>query len=104
LDTTGTQTVLYPFTGGSNGAHPIANLIQDAAGNLYGTTVHGGASGVGVVFSLDPTGKQTVLHSFNKTDGAFPSAPVLRDANGNLYGTAEHGGESDAGVVFKITP
>jgi uncharacterized repeat protein (TIGR03803 family) len=104
LDTTGKQTVLYPFTGGADGANPIASLIRDAAGNLYGTTVNGGASGVGVVFSLDTTGKQTVLHSFNKTDGEFPSAPLLRDANGNLYGTAEGGGAFDGGVVFKLTP
>ncbi|HXM20108.1 MAG TPA: choice-of-anchor tandem repeat GloVer-containing protein [Terriglobales bacterium] len=104
LDTTGKQTVLYPFTGGADGANPIASLIRDAVGNLYGTAVHGGASGVGVVFSLDTTGKQTVLHSFDKTDGEFPSAPLFRDADGNLYGTAEGGGAFDGGVVFKLTP
>jgi uncharacterized repeat protein (TIGR03803 family) len=104
LDTTGKQTVLYPFTGGADGANPIATLIRDAAGNLYGTAVNGGAFGAGVVFSLDSTGKQTVLHSFDKTDGAFPGTPVLRDANGNLYGTAWGGGASDGGVVFKLTP
>jgi len=104
LDAAGKETVLYPFTGGADGGNPIANLIRDAAGNLYGTTVNGGTSGVGVVFSLDPAGKQTVLHSFNKTDGAFPSAPLFRDADGNLYGTTERGGAFDGGVAFKVTP
>jgi uncharacterized repeat protein (TIGR03803 family) len=104
LDAAGTETVLYPFTGGSDGANPIASLIRDPAGNLYGTTLHGGASGVGVVFSLDLTGKQTVLHSFNKKDGEFPSAPLFRDAHGNLYGTAEGGGKFDGGVAFELTP
>ena len=104
LGPSGKETVLYPFTGGADGANPIATLIRDAAGNLYGTTVNGGASGVGVVFSLDTTGKQTVLHSFNQTDGEFPSAPLFRDANGNLYGTAFGGGASGGGVVYKIAP
>ena len=104
LDTAGKETVLYPFTGGADGANPIGTLIRDTAGNLYGTTVNGGTSGVGVVFSLDTTGRQTVLHSFNKTDGEFPSAQLFRDANGNRYGTAKGGGAFDGGVVFKIMP
>src|SRR6266571_650597 len=82
-----TLVVLHTFTGGVDGYYPYAGLIQDAAGNLYGTTFWGGA-GAGVVFKLDPTGKETVLHSFmgSPADGGFPQGGVVMDAAGNLYG------------------
>jgi uncharacterized repeat protein (TIGR03803 family) len=54
LDNTGTETVLYSFTGGSDGSCPMSGLILDLSGNLYGTTEFGGASGAGVVFKLTP--------------------------------------------------
>ncbi len=104
LDTAGKQSVLYTFSGGADGANPVASLIQDADGNLYGTAANGGASGVGVVFKLDTAGKQTVLHSFNKKDGAFPGAALVRDVDGNFYGTTAGGGAFGKGVVFKLTP
>jgi uncharacterized repeat protein (TIGR03803 family) len=104
LDSTGKETVLYPFTGGADGANPIASLIRDADGNLYGTALNGGASGAGVVFKLDTAGEQTVLHSFNKKDGAFPNGALVRDADGNLYGTTAGGGAFGRGVIFKLTP
>jgi uncharacterized repeat protein (TIGR03803 family) len=73
LDTTGTETVLYSFTGGADGAEPYAGLLRDSAGNLYGTTVFGGASNWGVVFKLNKTG-ETVLHSYTGgADGGGPS-------------------------------
>jgi uncharacterized repeat protein (TIGR03803 family) len=53
LDTTGTETVLYSFTGGADGGSPAAGLIRDSAGNLYGTTYEGGTSDAGVVFKLE---------------------------------------------------
>ena len=74
LDTTGTETVLYSFTGGADGANPYAGLIRDSAGNLYGTTYGGGTSNWGVVFKLDTTGTETVLHSF--TGGADGGAAL----------------------------
>jgi len=105
LDTTGTESVLYSFSGAPDGANPTAGLIQDAAGNLYGTTSAGGASGFGTVFKLDTTGKETVLYSFTGgTDGATPFAGLIRDAAGNFYGTAYGGGASGIGTVFKLTP
>ena len=73
-----TYTVVYTFAGPpKDGAVPYAGLIRDAAGNLYGTTSQGGASGQygvgsGVVFKLGPTGAETVLHSFDGADGAQP--------------------------------
>jgi len=101
----GQQTVLYSFTGQSDGGQPNASVIRDTAGNLYGTTIGGGASGHGTIFKLDASGKETVLYSFaGGTDTAAPDADLLRDAAGNLYGTTIAGGASGAGTVFKLTP
>jgi uncharacterized repeat protein (TIGR03803 family) len=103
LDTTGTKTVLHSFTGPPlDGLVPQADLVRDAVGNLYGTTVGGGASDVGTVFKLDTAGTETVLHSFTGEDGTTPYAGLARDAAGNLYGTAALGGPSGNGTVFKL--
>ena len=101
----GTETVLYSFTGGTDGAFPEAALIRDNAGNLYGTTTQGGSDNIGVVFKVDPSGTETVLHSFTGgTDGVIPVGGLLRDAAGNLYGTTSQGGTSNDGILFKISP
>jgi uncharacterized repeat protein (TIGR03803 family) len=107
LGTTGEETVLYSFTGQpTDGASPVAGLILDASGNLYGTTSQGGTSNFGTVFKLDTTGKETVLYSFagKPADGASPVAGLILDASGNLYGTTSQGGtsNSNAGTVFKL--
>jgi uncharacterized repeat protein (TIGR03803 family) len=104
IDTAGKETVLYSFTGGADAAHPQAGLVLDAQGNLYGTTIGGGAYGVGTVFKVDPTGAETVLHSFsNSPDGAYPQAGLVLDAQGNLYGTTYGGGNAYSyGTVFKV--
>lgn len=104
LDPHGNETVLYSFTGGSDGANPVASLIMDTAGNLYGTALNGGTSNNGAVFKLDTAGKETVLHSFNGNDGASPGSELIRDSNGNFYGTTGYGGAFGHGVVFKLTP
>jgi uncharacterized repeat protein (TIGR03803 family) len=82
----------------------LAGLIRDSAGNFYGTTNGGGASGAGVVFKIDTSGNETVLYSFTGgADGGFPLWAVLaRDSAGNLYGTTPGGGASGNGVVFKL--
>ncbi len=107
-----TETALYDFTG-TSGSQPLASLISDAKGALYGTTFHGGASGMGVVFKLTPPKSskelwtETVLHSFGACaggDGCEPQANVIFDAQGSLYGTAYGGGSNNGGVVFKLTP
>ena len=111
LDAAGTETILYNFTGAPDGAIPVAGLIQDAAGNLYGTTLDGGviggacsiALGCGVVFKLDTTGKETVLYSLTGgADGSGPSAGLIQDATGNFYGTTSAGGATGNGVIFKL--
>jgi uncharacterized repeat protein (TIGR03803 family) len=106
LDKTGVETVLYSFTGWTDGGAPHAGLARDSAGNLFGTTEYGGACyfHCGVVFKLDTTGVETVLHSFGGADGANPVAGLLLDSAGNLYGTTEYGGAYNDGVIFKITP
>jgi len=102
---------LYRFTGtATDGQAPIAGLIFDKAGNLYGTTFQGGAYDDGTVFKLTPNSEgawaESVLHSFNvdDKDGGYPFAGVMLDSAGSLYGTTGYGGAYDYGTVFKLTP
>lgn len=112
VDTTGTETVLHSFTGIPDGALPLASLVMDAAGDLYGTTLEGGSSGFfgceilnpaqptgcGSIFKVDPSGTLSVLYSFSgNLDFGYPEAGLVLDAAGNLYGTA-------LDVVFKLDP
>jgi uncharacterized repeat protein (TIGR03803 family) len=106
-----TETVLYSFGRGTDGASPLVGLIFDVVGNLYGTTTFGGTYGAGTVFELTPTAgggwTETVLHSFNPnngTDGFNPYAGLIFDAAGNLYGTTYYGGSYGGGTVFELTP
>ena len=104
------ETVLYAFPGGTDGYFPHSGLARDAAGSLYGTTSHGGAADLGIVFKLDPNGVKTTLHSFvgGSADGASPGGELLLDAEGNLWGTTIQGGngscDGGCGTVYKITP
>jgi uncharacterized repeat protein (TIGR03803 family) len=104
LDKTRKETVLYSFSGGTDGRLPLLGyLVRDAYGNLYGTTQFGGTYGAGTVFKLDNAHRETVLHSFSGgTDGSYPYAGLVRDAEGNLYGTTNQGGSSGYGTVFKL--
>jgi uncharacterized repeat protein (TIGR03803 family) len=83
-------------------------LVRDKAGNLYGTTLQGsplnciGTGGCGVVFKLDTTGTETVLHTFVGPDGTYPIGDLVRDKAGNLYGTTYAGGTYGEGTVFKL--
>lgn len=119
------EKVLYTFYWGKgvNGSGP-ATLIRDAAGNLYGTAIYGGASGWGAVFELSPaaggTWTQTVLHSFypNTLDGGEPNPNLIFDNAGNLYGATQYGGSgqyscltwgggnesASCGTVFELIP
>jgi uncharacterized repeat protein (TIGR03803 family) len=112
------ETVLHNFNGNvrTDGYTPMAGLVLDAAGNLYGTTYFGGTFGVGTVFELSPKArggwKETVLHSFNDngSDGYGPQAGLILDAAGNLYGTTLIGGSAvctyygSCGTVFELMP
>src|SRR5580700_2417129 len=108
VDATGQGKVLYSFWNGEDGGQPFAGVIRDAAGNLYGTTFQGGifthhcGGGCGVVYKVDPSGRETVLHRFKGSDGSGPYAGVIRDSAGNLYGTTYAGGAANAGVVYKL--
>jgi uncharacterized repeat protein (TIGR03803 family) len=119
--TTKKETVLYTFCPGgfghcTDGYYPLAGVIMDAKGNLYGTAAFGGnlsdcsGGGCGVVFKLSSKGEETVLYSFTAgTDGGYPYEGLIFDAKGNLYGTTAQGGDlSDCsgrgcGVVFKLS-
>jgi uncharacterized repeat protein (TIGR03803 family) len=115
------QKVLHEFSGGSDGANPLAGLSFDAAGNLYGTTAYGGdfacegGNNCGVAFMLKPVAggswKEKVLHEFTGgSDGAVPYAGLTPDGKGSFYGAADIGGNLKVcnrvgcGVVFKLTP
>jgi uncharacterized repeat protein (TIGR03803 family) len=100
------ETVLYAFKGTPDGDDPIAGLLMDAGGNLYGTTHFGGEGyNAGTLFKVSASGKEQVLHRFrvNGRDGVYPATAVVRDAQGNLYGTTEEGGTDSDGVVYEIT-
>jgi len=105
-----TETVLYSFQpNGTDGNYPLASLIFDAAGNLYGTTQRGGAYGFGTVFELTPTAgggwTEKVLHHFGySTDGSAPFSGLIFDGVGNLYGTTFYGGTYGSGTAFELTP
>ena len=99
---TGTISALASFNGG-NGEYPIAGLVMDKSGNLYGTTNQGGTNDDGTVFEV-PAGSGTIndLVSFNGGNGENPWAGLTMDSSGNLFGTAAGGGASGDGTVFEI--
>jgi uncharacterized repeat protein (TIGR03803 family) len=127
-----TETVLYAFTGGTDGGIPLFGVILDSSGNVYGSAIYGGDAtasncpggygegvvpGCGVVFELTQgTWDEKVLYSFTGgSDGALGATPLVFDSAGNLYGTTLDGGNvteancentrlSGCGVVFKLTP
>jgi uncharacterized repeat protein (TIGR03803 family) len=103
-------TTLLTFTG-ANGAQPVASLLFDKNGNLYGTALQGG-TGYGLVFELTPpkpgkiAWKQTILLTFTGANGNSPQGGLIADASGNLYGTTIVGGPgtANAGTVFRLAP
>jgi uncharacterized repeat protein (TIGR03803 family) len=102
-----TESLLYVFQGGTDAGQPLAGLIMDIHGNLYGTTFHGGAHDYGTVYRLAPNGSggyaYTVLYSFQgNPDAAYPYARLVMDANGNLFGTTPQGGTSHTGTLFEL--
>jgi uncharacterized repeat protein (TIGR03803 family) len=105
------ETLLYRFKGGTDGSTPVANLIFDSKGALYGSTYAGGTLGYGTVFKLTPPAPghpqwtETVLYSFKGgSDGTNPQAGLIIEKNGALYGTTVIGGSKNSGTVFKLTP
>lgn len=103
LATLHSLTVLHSFTGSPDGSYPLASLLIDAKGSLYGTTFEGGTDGFGTVFKVSKGGNETLSFSVDTGDGAFPNQPVIQDASGNLYGVALEG-TGGSGVAFKLNP
>jgi uncharacterized repeat protein (TIGR03803 family) len=102
---TGSETVLYSFTGGNDGGVPAAGLVRGSNDNFYGTTAYGGTHDLGTLYEITPSGAETVLYSFTGgNDGWYPNAPLVLDGTGDLYGTAEYGGASGYGTLFKLAP
>ncbi len=109
-----TETVLYRFRGGSDAATPTAaDLVFDADGNMYGTTLFGGGStncqdGCGAVYKLTPSGggwTESVIYSFDQqAGGQQPWGGVIFDQDGNLYGATVGGGAHRMGTVYRLTP
>jgi len=103
IDPNSSEKVLYRFTGGTDGGLPFGGVIRDSRGNLYGTTEIGGASGAGTVFKVDPSGTETVLHSFaGQPDAQYPEAGLICDEVGDFYGTTSAGGVYGLGTVFEL--
>jgi uncharacterized repeat protein (TIGR03803 family) len=110
------ERVLHEFHSGADGAFPVASLVIDNMGNLYGTTVAGGGGGecgnftdCGTVFKVTRTGTETILHTFiGGCDGANPRSGFVMDDAGNMYGTTQIGGVCNNalgfGTVYKLTP
>ena len=109
---TWTQNVLYSFTNGLDGSDPQSNVVMDSAGNLYGTTIKGGANGCGTFYQLVPGSPWTenTLFAFPcgpKFEGAYLSLPgniVLNATTGAFYGIVESGGPLDGGFVYQLVP
>ena len=101
----------YPTTGGVT---PAGTMVVDSAGNLYGSTVGGGAEGYGTIFELSPsssgTWTKTTLYSFLGSTGSRPEGDLIFDSAGNLYGTTQNGGDLSAAMVraaatvFELSP
>jgi uncharacterized repeat protein (TIGR03803 family) len=104
ISPSGTETILYNFTCQQDGCLPVAGVVMDAEGNLYGTSL-GGTFGYGNVYKfVRSTGTVTTLYNFTGgADGSIPFGVVL-DKEGNLYGATQNGGSAQQGVVFKVTP
>jgi uncharacterized repeat protein (TIGR03803 family) len=101
----GTKSLFYAFGAfAGDGGFPTAGPIIDPQGNLYGTTLSGGAANAGTVYKIAPDGSETILYSFSGKDGYLPTGGLVRDAAGHLYGITGLGGDYGGGVIFEVTP
>jgi uncharacterized repeat protein (TIGR03803 family) len=101
------ESVLYSFTGGTDGGSPRGPVIFDQVGNIYDTTFRGGLNNGGTVFQLTPTGSgwtQSTLHSFSASNGENPFGGLIFDHSGNLYGTTSLSGPGNKGTVYQLSP
>jgi len=106
LTTSGTETILHNFGNSPDGAFPTAGVVVDKAGNVYGTTFHGGSNNVnGTVFKIDTAGNETLLYSFQGSfDGQnAASGLVLNPTAPAVTGTTKIGGFNGGGDVYSVT-
>jgi uncharacterized repeat protein (TIGR03803 family) len=107
LNSAGKESIVYNFcskTKCADGADPEGGVLEDSHGNFYGTTAGGGTADKGVIYKINSSGQETVLHSFKGgNDGWRATGTLIEDSKGNLYGTTIFGGGSaNAGTVFKV--
>ena len=99
------ENVIHSFGHGTDGNEPIGGVVIDKAGNVYGTTLLGGAYGNGTIYQVTQSGVERVIYSFTGgSDAVNPAAAVTLDADGNLYGTTSFGGAYGDGAVYKLSP
>ena len=101
----GQYTAIYEF--GADGGSPVAGLVQASNGNFYGVASFYGQYECGTLFEITPSGRFTLLHTFDGHDGCYPQATLVQGSDGNLYGVASAGGPGNgfnAGTFFNITP
>ena len=110
MSAAGALTTLVEFTGNGpsdKGRSPVAGLVEGSDGNLYGTTLFGGAENLGTIFRITPAGSLTTIVEFSgdgaTNKGSQPTTELVEGANGFFYGTTSRGGSGDVGTVFKVT-
>lgn len=108
ITTSGVLTTLHSFNE-TDGEEPLAELVQGADGDFYGTAYYGGTNdvcleGCGTVFKITTAGALTTLHNFHSTEGAWPESGLVQTSNGEFYGPTSRGGSDDEGTIFTITP
>ena len=105
ITASGAETVLHSFAGKPKDGSGAVSSLVNFHGTFYGTTDGGGANDLGTVFSIAPSGAETVLYSFKggTTDGQTPEGPLVK-VRGLFYGTTLRGGANSSGTIFSITP
>lgn len=105
LSESGTLTLLHSFKGGtSDGCGPLGSVVQDDAGNLFGTTYGCGSRGKGTIWKVSKKGKDHLAQLYRGTqDGCYAKARVARDLKGNLYGVTDSCGASNSGTLYELS-
>lgn len=103
-----TESSVYDFLGGTDGAFPLSGIVFDGKGNLFGVSIGTGFE-YGNVYELTPNGSggstESVLYNFTPpADGVTPTVGPIVSSDGSLYGATQQGGDDNAGVVFKLAP
>lgn len=100
--TDGTESLLHSFGGTGDGTAPDGAITIESNGDMLGTTIGGGASGNGIIWTLAADGTYTVLHSFTTEEANFSRGKLIQDKKGNFYGTSLFGGTAGDGTVYKF--